>query len=500
VGDRTVAAITIALLIFIFLLFIRKLSKNNATEKIDDKYRREAQLKKYLNELKWSAFNKPDSTGISYIFGDNKRYYTDKHFCTIMPTRCGKGRGLILPNLLDNPEISFFVIDPKGENALVSARYRQRQGHDILIFNPYGIWAEEFAARGFTQFQSFNPLANLNPESPDFADDVATLAEALIYETGGDSHWVDSARGLVEFLIMYLVTEPAEEGNRTLRRLRAIIAGGHQALLKILPLCETSDLDLVRDNVGRYELPTPEVLSVISTAETQTRMFKSKVICAALEGGAFDFGSMKDRKTSVYLILPSARLITQARYLRLVLLVAMSQFMRSEKGVHQVAVIADEFSNLGPLKVVESGYGLIAGHGVTLWSYLQNLTQLKNLYPNNWPVFLANSAAVTVSNVNDVETAEYFSKRAGRKEVTKTSQSQGRSTQGFSLFGNTHESSNTSDVWEDSLPVSDLYNAKPDTLFLFLEGKAEPIEVPKLRYDFDEPFKSRADKNPMHKQ
>jgi len=412
-----------------------------------------------------------------YIFGKEdgteKRYFTEKHLLSIAPNRTGKGRGLILPNLLDNPETSVFVIDPKGENAAVSARYRQSQGHEVLIFNPYGIHAETFAARGFAQFQSFNPLANLDPHSLNFAADVTNLAEALVYETGGggdSSHWVESARGLVEFLIMYLVTEPEEKETRTLRRLRSIIAGGHESILKILTLCEENKLDTVKDNVGRYVVLTPEVSSIIATAETQTRILKHKAICAALEGGAFDFERMKHRKTSIYLILPSEYLITQARYLRLVLLVAMSQFMHSERGRHQVLMVLDEFANLGTLKIIENGFGIIAGHGVTLWPFVQNLTQLSNLYPRNWHTFFANSAAVTASNVNDVETANYFNSRAGRRANENTS----------------------------NLPVSKLYGANPDNLFLFLEGKTEPFELEKMQYDRDEPYKSRADSNPMH--
>ena len=419
-------------------------------------------------------------------------HQTNKHLLSIAPTRTGKGRGLILPNLLDLPDYSVFVIDPKAENALVSATYRQSLGHKVIIFNPYGEKAEEFTERGFTQFQSFNPLASLDPESLTFAADVTTIAEALIYHTGGDSHWTESAQGLVEFLIMYLVAEQTE--TPTLRRLRSIIAGGHPAIVdEVLKKAKMSILPIVQDNVGRYVNDTNEVHSIIGTAETQTRILKNEAICLALEGGKFDFEFMKHSKTSVYLILPSRYLIENARYLRLVLLVAMSHFLRSEEGKHRVLAVLDEFANLGVLKVIENGYGLIAGHGVTLWTFVQNLTQLKTLYPNNWEVFIANSAAVTVSNVNDVATAEYFSKRAGQRQVSKVSHSQGSS------LGNSQSGTNISEVWEDTLPTSELYAAHTNRIYVFAEGKSEPVRAFKLFYDLNEPFKNRAAHHPMHK-
>jgi type IV secretion system protein VirD4 len=433
-------------------------------------------------------------------------------FTQCLADRTGKGRGLILPNLLNLPDYSVFVIDPKGENALVSAKYRRDDlDNNILIFNPYLIFENEFKELGFEQFQTFNPLANLSPKSFDFADDVASIAEALIYEeTGGDSHWVQSARGYVEFLIMFLVSDPVEQANKTvtLRRLRQIIAGGYSGLIdtknklerSILEKAGESSCSLVQDNAGRYAFESAEVHSLIATAETQTRIFKSELICSALEGERFNFEDMKNRKITVYLILPSERLITQARYLRLILLAAMSQFMRSEKGDHQVVMMLDEFANLGSLNIIANGYGLIAGHGVTLWSFVQNLTQLQHLYPNNWETFIANSSVVTVSNVNDVTTAEYFSRRAGQCEKEKVTNNNVVNNC-LGPGGDTYypgSNASVTRVWENSLPVSKLYDAFSDELYLFLGGKSMPIICQKLVYDTDTPFKERASPNPMH--
>ena len=508
IANHPVNSIGLALVLFVSLIFLRSIRKKQ--DAFVEYIKQSSPLKiVYLPEYEKFAKKRkglrenfsPLGRDHEYLFGRFGitrheplhffGYKTDKHLLTIAPNRTGKGRGLILPNLLSLPEHSVFVIDPKGENALVSAKYRQDQGHEVVIFNPHGIFADQFKALGFAQFQSFNPLANLDPASPNFSADITTLAEAVIYQTGGDSHWTESAQGLVEFLIMYLVTEPTE--TPSFRRLRSILAKGYEGIKEIRVRCAASEFPQVQDTIERYAIETNEVHSVIATAETQTRLFKNEVVCAALDGGAFSFERMKNKKVSVYLILPTEYLITEARYLRLVLLVAMSQFMRSEKGKHQVLCMLDEFANLGALKIIENGYGIIAGHGVTLWSFVQNLTQLQNLYPKNWEVFIANAAVVTVANVNDVTTAEYFSKRAGKKLVERTSHSQGGS------LATTNTGTNTSQLWEDALPVSELYQAHPDRIFLVMEGKNEPVRASKIFYDLDEPFRSRAGRNPMHK-
>jgi hypothetical protein len=52
---------------------------------------------------------------------------------------------------------------------------------------------------------------------------------------------------------------------------------------------QASRCELVRQSWKRYEKPTNEVLGILGTAETQTLMFDDLAICAALEGGPFDF-------------------------------------------------------------------------------------------------------------------------------------------------------------------------------------------------------------------
>src|SRR5207253_9476551 len=48
-----------------------------------------------------------------------------------------------------------------------------------------------------------------------------------------------------------------------------------------------------------------------------------------------------------------------------------------------------------------------------LWPVLQNLSQLKELYPENFQTFLANAGQIQVFATNDPETAEYFSQKLG---------------------------------------------------------------------------------------
>src|SRR5690606_24240969 len=60
------------------------------------------------------------------------------HLMTIAPTGAGKGTGCVIPALLRH-EGPVIVIDPKGENAAVTARRRREMGHRIVVVDPMGV-------------------------------------------------------------------------------------------------------------------------------------------------------------------------------------------------------------------------------------------------------------------------------------------------------------------------------------------------------------------------
>lgn len=61
----------------------------------------------------------------------------DRHIITVAGSRAGKGRGVIIPNLLSYPG-SMIVIDPKGDLAAETARYRREQlGQSVYVIDPF---------------------------------------------------------------------------------------------------------------------------------------------------------------------------------------------------------------------------------------------------------------------------------------------------------------------------------------------------------------------------
>ena len=72
--------------------------------------------------------------------------YLDSHFMTVAGSRQGKGRNVIIPNLLLYSG-SVLVTDPKGELANVTAKRRaEGLGQRVCVLDPFAITSNRVAS------------------------------------------------------------------------------------------------------------------------------------------------------------------------------------------------------------------------------------------------------------------------------------------------------------------------------------------------------------------
>jgi type IV secretion system protein VirD4 len=91
-------------------------------------------------------------------------------------------------------------------------------------------------------------------------------------------------------------------------------------------------------------------------------------------------------------------------------------------------MILDEMHVLGHMKALETAAGLIAGYGVRIWSFFQDLAQLKSIYKDRWETFLGNASIFQTFGLNDLGSLKYVSERLGQSAMLKVSQGE-QSTQ-----------------------------------------------------------------------
>ncbi|WP_341369201.1 type IV secretory system conjugative DNA transfer family protein [Yoonia sp. BS5-3] len=409
------------------------------------------------------------------------RYDGKAHLMTLAPTRSGKGVGTIIPNLL-KVQHSVIVIDPKGENARITGSTRAQMG-PLYVLDPFGISGHPSAA--------FNPLAELDPTSPDLGEDAAALADALVVDPPDqvqDAHWNEEAKAFITGLILWCVChEP--EADRTLGRLRELLTLPGDQFAELLVDMQDSDKagGLIARAANRHlSKADREAASVLSNAQRHTHFLDSPRMITVTQKSDFRFADLRDGIASVFVVLPPDRLDVYARWLRLIVSQGLQDIVRAAQSAPEAVsgsetthrpptlFLLDEFASLGRLTAVERAMGLMAGYGVQLWPILQDLSQLKTLYGQSANTFMANSGVIQTFGVNDYETAKWLSLTIGQE----TRQFHTRSSDGTKSEG-LHA--------RDLLTPDEIMLLDPSLQILKVQGMS-PLVAKKIVYYEDERF------------
>ena len=408
-----------------------------------------------------------------------------------------------MPTLLTY-EGSVLTLDPKGELANVTARRRDAMGQRVCILDPFGVTAERLK----DYRAGFNPMALLDPSSPSLIVDAGLIADALVVSSPqADPHWDESARNLIEGLILHVATYPRHEARRNLVTVRELLKRAFDAAEELpedfegdappqvraemvhnaaLASETNPDLAAALDGAARdfYDKPDRERASVLSVALRNTKFLDYPELRASLTRHDFALSDLKNGRLSVYLCLPAGRMATCNRWFRLFVNLAL-EAMEREKAKPEIPVLAvlEEFHVLGHMQQLETAAALVAGFGMRLLIVLQDLTQLKRHYKDGWETFLGNAGVMLFFGNNDMTTLDYLNKRCGqtslileRKNEVTTSQRTGGAT-GMS--------------W--SLEVRDLLTAEEASRFLgrddgeqralMIRPGLPPAMIQRVKYD-----------------
>jgi type IV secretory pathway TraG/TraD family ATPase VirD4 len=379
-------------------------------------------------------------------------YTDDRHVTLISGTRGGKGAGVIVPNLC-HWRGSCIVIDPKGENATVTARrrgggsdYTHGMGQEVRILDPFGEvpLASDLKAR-------FNPLDVIDPDSDLAVDDAGRIAAAIIVrESKNDPFWEDAARSLMKGLILHVLTFPSFKDIRNLVTVRKLLMEGDWVGIEAARAMGVEKLptpfamlwqSMVRNKafggvvsgVGEQMFSMADkaektLSGILEQARTSTVFLDGAPMRRLLEKSDFDLAAIKAsaRGLTIYLTLPQRYMDTHFRWLRLMVTLTLGEMERIKgrpKTGHPTLFLLDEFPGLKRMEVIENAVAQAAGFGVKFLFVTQNLPQLKREYDENWETFISNSGLKIFFQIDHHFSRDYLSNLLGEREVRRQSRS-----------------------------------------------------------------------------
>ncbi len=439
----------------------------------------------------------------------------DRHAVLCAGSRAGKGRSCLIPTLLEYAG-SVLTLDPKGELANVTARRRAELGQRVCILDPFGVTAPRLEAFKV----GFNPLALLQIDSPTLVVDAGLVADALVIGSpNADPHWDESARNLIEGIILHVATYPKYEGSRTLVTVRDLLKRTFDKVKDLPKDFKGTPPPQARaemiDNAGQMEKAKPELAaaldgaardfydkadreraSVLSVALRNTKFLDYPELRTSLSTHDFDLADLKTETggLSIYLCLPAGRMATCNRWFRLFVNLALEAMERERtKPAIPVLAVLEEFHVLGYMQQIEVAAALVAGFGMKLLIVLQDLTQLRRHYKDGWETFLGNAGVMVFFGNNDMTTLEHINKRCGQTSLIVERSSQVTTAQ--------RSGGATGASW--SLEVRDLLTAEEASRYfgrddsqqrqLVIRSGMPPAIIQRVKYDKHEMFKGKFD-------
>lgn len=375
----------------------------------------------WMNQSEFAGLGLDGSRGV--ILGQRKsgeliRFDGDGHIMVFAPTGAGKGIGFVQPNLAEYRG-SMVVLDPKGENAIVSNQARRKLGQDVIVLDPFGM-------TGLAS-QTYNPLSALTyADSASVGPWIECLAEALIKDEGAkEQHWVMGARKFAVFLMWWMVAhEPPEKRN--LVRLFELVHSGHELLSKMAGVMaegRSPDVEVARLCralgswfMGREEREFSYFESICTNQLGWVGDFVWKDI---LSGPPAPPPRLKTHLTTIYLVLPFHRLQRYQGWLRLMVADLITALYDTPGSPDEpVLFLLDEaFAGLGRMDFLFTAAAAVRGAGARLAFVYQDVPQVENLYKEAWQSLIANSGVTLFWSVNDLKAAEFLSKRCGTRTV-----------------------------------------------------------------------------------
>lgn len=383
----------------------------------------------------------------------------DRHLFIMAGSRAGKGTSMIIPNLL-HWQGGVFCIDPKGENASITAMRRGTKdkakgtgtstrhflGQNVAILDPMNI------VRGAAKIYrvSYDPLADIDVGTDDEVDQILSIGEAIVMADGGkDSHWSDNARTILVGIIEAVLHSEKDTANHSLAFCRSIfqrgmkdvtdaqgtvIKEGVEAYLEGAP---ETDGGLAKDAYALLQdAGEDEAGSFSTTLSRQLQFLANPKMQKHLKNDGFSLAQAVRENWSIYVCLPPAQIARMKRWMRALVRVALEAKMHPDHKHHgqQSLFLLDEFYSLGKMKEIEESAAYMAGYGIKLVPVIQNIGQVEELYDKNWETFLGNAGAIIAWGLNDHRSEKYISDRLGNVLRWEISKSAGSSTKAGDFF------------------------------------------------------------------
>ncbi len=346
----------------------------------------------------------------------------------------GKTRYVVKPNLYE-ANASYIATDPKGELARSVVPLLLQEGYTIRVID---LVDPEHS-------DCYNPFHYIRNDA-----DVLKLIANFIRNTtpknahSNDPFWEKSEIALDSALMLYLLHEaPPEE--QTMEMMLTMLEygaakegdGDYQSPLDLLFEAleeENPNHIALRQYKVFKQAPSETAMSILITASVRLAPFTLPEVQRITSKDTMELEKLGERKQAVFCIIPDSNDASLNFLVGMLYTQAFQELYYQADKVHggslpiPVRLMFDEFANVA----LPDGYARLQAtmrsRNVMATIILQNISQLKALFKDDWEGIIGNADAFIYLGGNEQSTHKYVSELLGKETIqTQTSsQSKGR--------------------------------------------------------------------------
>ncbi len=348
----------------------------------------------------------------------------------------GKTRFLVKPNVyLANT--SYIVTDPKGEILRAAGPLLLQEGYTLRVFDLVDP----------THSDSYNPFHYIRKDA-----DVFRLIDNFIKNTtpknaaNSDPFWEKAETALESALMLYLLHEaPPEEQNMEML-LTMIEYGGakeddedYQSPLDLLFEAleeEQPDHIAVREYKIFKQAAGKTARSILVSAAVRLGVFALSEIQDVTSADTLELDKLGQRKQAIFCVIPDSNDNSLNFLVGMLYTQAFQELYFQADRVHggslpvPVRIMFDEFANVS----LPDGYARLQStmrsRNVMATIILQNISQLKALFKDDWEGIIGNADAFIYLGGNEQSTHKYVSELLGKETIDTAGHSQSRGRSG----------------------------------------------------------------------
>lgn len=436
----------------------------------------------------------PNGLYLGLMEGQPLFYSGKAHLLTVAPARQGKGISTVIPNLL-HFQGSMFVTDPKGELAAVTAKHRKEHfGQDVVVLNPWRL-------HGLPQHQ-YNPLQPLLDAANDpllvrgIFDEAKSLALQLLPEPedARNRYFREGSRTILRGLMLHLATFARQE-NCTLTEMWLTLSSMRRMEGVLQEMCESEALygavAALGSDLLQQATDNPEQFADFRQGAVQAVDIFDPVgwLSDCVSDSDVSFTDLKNKNTTIYLVIPQDKIATHGAWLGLVTQQAVKDVARS-KGSNEVLFLLDEFANMGRLAGLAESLTALPGLGVRVWAIVQELSELIRIYgPHTAATVMSQAEVKQFFAVQDKNLASMLSQLMGQRTVKTRSYGLGPDTRA-------DVSLNLGETGQPLMSPAEVRLMAPDEQLLFV-NQVSPIRANRMPFWFVDPWMHWVEENPV---